>query len=163
MTPDSSTEAVSGSLHSVVRSARMMVSSRAETQIKQRNNKQIQNKTATNQNLGIASLNFFRSRMRTSLLWSAQALLLLPGSLDCASSLNVDAVNEQPNILYIMADDLNNDWKNNRLEYMPNLRHYFRDNGVHFSNHVAAIPVCGPSRSSMLLGRFVLLYLYIFW
>eukprot|EP00750_Incisomonas_marina_P015021 INCI18055.2.p1 GENE.INCI18055.2~~INCI18055.2.p1 ORF type:complete len:663 (-),score=83.23 INCI18055.2:250-2106(-) len=53
-----------------------------------------------------------------------------------------------------MADDLNNDWKNNRLDYMPNLRHYFRDNGAHFSNHVAAIPVCGPSRSSMLLGRY---------
>ena len=70
-----------------------------------------------------------------------------------ATMCTVDAASS-PNILYIMADDLNNDWKNNRLDYMTNLRHYFRDNGAHFVNHVAAIPVCGPSRSSMLLGRY---------
>jgi arylsulfatase A-like enzyme len=61
---------------------------------------------------------------------------------------------KQPNILYIMADDLNADWKNDRLAYMPNVKKYFKEEGTEFENHVAAIPVCGPSRSSMLLGRY---------
>jgi hypothetical protein len=58
------------------------------------------------------------------------------------------------NILYIMADDLNADWKNDRLAWMPNLKKYFSEEGTQFENHVAAQPVCGPSRSSMLLGRY---------
>lgn len=37
---------------------------------------------------------------------------------------------------------------------MPNLKKYFSDGGTEFENHVAAQPVCGPSRSSMLLGRY---------
>ena len=57
-------------------------------------------------------------------------------------------------IVYIMADDLNADWKNNRLDYMPNLKKYFSEQGTEFVNHVAAEPVCGPSRSSLLLGRY---------
>jgi len=28
------------------------------------------------------------------------------------------------------------------------------EDGVEFENHVAAVPVCGPSRSSLLQGRF---------
>jgi len=36
---------------------------------------------------------------------------------------------------------------------MPNLRR-LREAGVHFINHVAAQPVCGPSRSSLLAGRY---------
>jgi arylsulfatase len=61
---------------------------------------------------------------------------------------------KQPNILFMMADDLNADWKNDRLGYMPHLKKYFKDEGTFFENHVAAVPVCGPSRSSFLLGRF---------
>ena len=36
---------------------------------------------------------------------------------------------------------------------MPNLKK-LREEGVHFLNHVAAQPVCGPSRSSLLAGRY---------
>ena len=36
---------------------------------------------------------------------------------------------------------------------MPNLKR-LREAGVHFVNHVAAQPVCGPSRSSLLAGRY---------
>ena len=36
---------------------------------------------------------------------------------------------------------------------MPNLKR-LRESGVHFLNHVAAQPVCGPSRSSLLQGRY---------
>ena len=35
---------------------------------------------------------------------------------------------------------------------MPHLR-ALRESGAHFVNHVAAFPVCGPSRSSFLAGR----------
>eukprot|EP00729_Bicosta_minor_P010469 gene10469-18501_t len=64
------------------------------------------------------------------------------------------ATGGKKNIVYIMADDLNADWKNDRLEWMPNLNKYFFEGGTEFKNHVAAQPVCGPSRSSMLLGRY---------
>jgi N-acetylglucosamine-6-sulfatase len=37
---------------------------------------------------------------------------------------------------------------------MPNLRTRLRERGAHFPNHVAAQPVCGPSRASFLSGRF---------
>ena len=53
-----------------------------------------------------------------------------------------------------MADDLDNDWKDDRLSYMSHLRTQFRDEGTFFKNHIAAQPVCGPSRSSLLLGRW---------
>lgn len=36
---------------------------------------------------------------------------------------------------------------------MPNLKK-LREAGVHLINHVAAQPVCGPSRSSLLAGRY---------
>ncbi len=37
---------------------------------------------------------------------------------------------------------------------MPNLKKYLSEGGVEFVNHVAVVPVCGPSRSSLLAGRF---------
>ena len=53
----------------------------------------------------------------------------------------------------ILADDLDYDYKQDRLAIMPNLRK-LREAGVHLINHVAAQPVCGPSRSSLLAGRY---------
>jgi hypothetical protein len=53
-----------------------------------------------------------------------------------------------------MADDLDSDYKQDRLAIMPNLRTRIRDAGLTFTNHVAAQPVCGPSRSSLLAGRY---------
>ena len=58
-----------------------------------------------------------------------------------------------PNILWLLADDLDNDWKQRHLDLMPNLKRLASE-GVHFINHVAAQPVCGPSRSSLLAGRY---------
>jgi N-acetylglucosamine-6-sulfatase len=59
-----------------------------------------------------------------------------------------------PNVVWILADDLDRGFDQDRLALMPNLRTRVRDLGVHFSNHVAAQPVCGPSRSSLLAGRY---------
>ena len=59
----------------------------------------------------------------------------------------------RPNIVLILSDDLDFDYKQDRLALMPNLKR-LRENGVHLSQHVAAQPVCGPSRSSLLAGRY---------
>ncbi len=58
------------------------------------------------------------------------------------------------NLVFILADDLNADWKSDRLSYMPRLKQHFADGGTEFVNHVAAVPVCGPSRSSFVMGRY---------
>lgn len=61
----------------------------------------------------------------------------------------------QPNIVWVLADDLDARLLYSRMDagLAPNLSK-LRSSGVHFSNHVAAQPVCGPSRSSLLSGRF---------
>jgi arylsulfatase A-like enzyme len=62
------------------------------------------------------------------------------------------AAASRPNVVLILADDLDFDYKQNRLAIMPNLKR-LREAGVHLVNHVASQPVCGPSRSSLLAGR----------
>ena len=71
-----------------------------------------------------------------------------------AAAATASAAAAPPNIVWILADDLNADYDQDRLALMPNLRTRVRDVGVHFANHVAAQPVCGPSRSSLLAGRY---------
>ena len=63
------------------------------------------------------------------------------------------AASGRPNFVIVLADDLDFDYKQNRLNIMPNLKR-LREAGVHLINHVAAQPVCGPSRSSLLAGRY---------
>ena len=63
------------------------------------------------------------------------------------------AFGARPNFVLVLADDLDFDYKQNRLDIMPNLKR-LREAGVHLVNHVAAQPVCGPSRSSLLAGRY---------
>ena len=63
------------------------------------------------------------------------------------------AASPKPNFVFILADDLNNDYKQDRLALMPNLKRLAAA-GAHFVNHAAVQPVCGPSRSSFLQGRY---------
>jgi len=58
------------------------------------------------------------------------------------------------NILLVLADDLETDFKQDRLALMPNLRERVARRGLSFVNHVASTPLCGPSRASLLSGRF---------
>ena len=71
------------------------------------------------------------------------ALLLLPA-----------VVARAPNILFVLADDLDFDYKQDRKAIMPHLRERLADGGLEFVNHVAVVPVCGPSRTSLLAGRY---------
>ena len=83
---------------------------------------------------------------------SMKGFATLAGLLLCGAGAAA-AAPTKPNILLILADDLDNDYKQDRLAIMPNLRR-LRESGVHLLNHVAAQPVCGPSRSSLLAGRY---------
>ncbi len=83
----------------------------------------------------------------------AVLLALLVASTQSVSAAKAAA--SRPNLLFVLADDLNFDYKSDRVAYMPNLRKRLRDGGAQFVNHVATCPVCGPSRSSFLLGRHV--------
>jgi N-acetylglucosamine-6-sulfatase len=71
----------------------------------------------------------------------------------CAFALRALAL--PPNFLVVLSDDLEFDFKQDRLDpaIMPNLAR-LREAGAHLINHVAAQPVCGPSRSSLLAGRY---------
>ena len=60
----------------------------------------------------------------------------------------------KPNILFVLADDLDFDYKQDRKVIMPNLDRAMSKGGLEFRNHVAVVSVCGPSRSSLLAGRF---------
>jgi hypothetical protein len=64
------------------------------------------------------------------------------------------ALPERPNVWFLMADDLDADWKQDHSAIMPQLTKYWKKEGVEFTNHVAAVPVCGPSRSSLLTARY---------
>jgi hypothetical protein len=57
--------------------------------------------------------------------------------------------------VWILADDLNYDLVRTTRGKMPNLQKRMITKGLEFSNHVAVAPVCGPSRSSLLAGRFI--------
>ena len=60
----------------------------------------------------------------------------------------------QPNVWFLMADDLDANWKQDHSAIMPSLTKYWKKGGIEFVNHVAAVPVCGPSRSSLLTARY---------
>jgi len=59
-----------------------------------------------------------------------------------------------PNFIFVLADDLDFDYKQDRKLVMPTLKKYLSDDGLEFRNHAAVYPVCGPSRSSMLVSRY---------
>jgi arylsulfatase A-like enzyme len=56
----------------------------------------------------------------------------------------------QPNVLLIVTDDQR--W--NTLQYMPTVQNKLQAKGVTFTNAFAVNPVCCPSRSSILTGRW---------
>lgn len=67
-----------------------------------------------------------------------------------------ESVNQPPNILFIVIDDLN-DWTGNLAGHpnakTPNIDR-LRDRGILFTNAHAQAPLCGPSRASLLTGMY---------
>jgi hypothetical protein len=83
---------------------------------------------------------------------AASALLAAAPARAVGVAPSTPAAAPPPNIVFILADDLEADFKQDRLALMPNLRR-LRAGGVSFDNHIAAAPLCGPSRGSILSGR----------
>jgi arylsulfatase A-like enzyme len=61
-----------------------------------------------------------------------------------------DQTTEQPNIVFILTDDL--DYA--ALEFMPNLNALIGDQGTTFSNFLISMPLCCPSRATILRGQY---------
>lgn len=55
--------------------------------------------------------------------------------------------------MLVLADDLETDYKQDRMALMPNLKK-LRGEGVSFVQHIAVDPLCGPSRAALLSGRY---------
>ena len=66
-------------------------------------------------------------------------------------SLTLGFVNAAPNIVMFLTDD--QDLVLNGLEPMPKTREWFSDGQI-FENAFVSTPVCCPSRSSLLTGRY---------
>ena len=79
---------------------------------------------------------------------------LLPFLLLCASVLASPAA-ERPNVLFMIADDLNNflGCYGDARAKTPNLDR-LAARGVRFERSYCAFPLCGPSRNSMLTGLY---------
>ncbi len=58
----------------------------------------------------------------------------------------------QPNVVFILADDMNLRQFNRR--YMRRTRKLIADPGTEFTNYFAATPLCCPSRAAMLTGQY---------
>jgi N-acetylglucosamine-6-sulfatase len=68
----------------------------------------------------------------------------------------VDEQPEVPNIVVIMADDLDEGSLDILLDagLMPNLKNHIIDQGVTFSETFASFPLCCPSRATFLTGQY---------
>jgi arylsulfatase A-like enzyme len=72
---------------------------------------------------------------------SSQSLISVPAP---------PAVQERPNIVVIMADDMRQD----DLRWMPRTRKLIAEHGAAFANSFAPYPLCCPARASFLSGQY---------
>ena len=59
-------------------------------------------------------------------------------------------VTGKPNIVFILADDLNQD----EIQYMPKVKALIADQGLTFSNYFVPESLCCPSRATTLRGQY---------
>ena len=86
-------------------------------------------------------------------------LLIFCLSMSCKAQTNVQQteIKKQPNIVFILADDLGINALNcygNTLVESPNIDQLFSE-GMHFTNGYSNDPTCAPSRASILSGQYV--------
>ena len=87
----------------------------------------------------------------SSLLISSAGFLRGGGSFK-----NADALISRPNIVVVMADDLDERSLKTMVNagLMPNLKKHIISKGVTFSNSFVTYPLCCPSRSTFLTGQY---------
>ncbi|WP_330229133.1 sulfatase [Nocardia sp. NBC_00508] len=90
--------------------------------------------------------------LRRSLTTAAIAALTLSGFLSSATA-QPDGVDDRPNIVLILADDLDATttpvWA-----AMPRTAQLIRDRGMEFRDSFAPLPICCASRASLLTGEY---------
>ena len=72
---------------------------------------------------------------------------------NCQSVLGLPAIHikhASPNILFIMTDDMDS----SSLAYMPRVQQYLEAEGVYMTDYFVSLPLCCPSRASILTGQF---------
>jgi N-acetylglucosamine-6-sulfatase len=71
----------------------------------------------------------------------------------CQDRLHLPAIHTQnalPNILFILTDDMDT----NSLAYMPRVKQHLEDQGVYMTDYFVSLPLCCPSRASILTGQY---------
>jgi arylsulfatase A-like enzyme len=71
-----------------------------------------------------------------------------------ASCLTVNPVGAAPNFVLVLTDDLDKATLDVRPAIMPNLLTLIGQQGATFSNAFYNVPLCGPSRATILTGRY---------
>jgi arylsulfatase A-like enzyme len=81
---------------------------------------------------------------------SVAALALLSGTTPATGRVQSDASSRRPNILFIVTDDQ----RIGTLNVMPSTEKLFVDGGTTFNDAYATSPLCCPSRTSIMTGRY---------
>jgi len=85
------------------------------------------------------------------LIFSALAVLQIAFVAQC-SSLSIGSSSKPPNILFFLTDD--QDSELGGLEPLSKAKSWIAEKGVSFDNAFVTVPVCCPSRSSILTGLY---------
>ncbi|HNM36911.1 MAG TPA: sulfatase-like hydrolase/transferase, partial [Anaerolineales bacterium] len=78
--------------------------------------------------------------------------ILLSSCSNASKKVTVLPVEVRPNIILILADDL--DQKLGTTDYMPNLKTYLIDRGTTIENFLITTPMCCPSRINLLRSQY---------
>jgi N-acetylglucosamine-6-sulfatase len=90
--------------------------------------------------------------MRRSILLLASAALAILFFSACTSRIPTPAQTTavKPNFVFILTDDMRKD----DLRYMPKTRAHLGDKGMRFEKAFVSLPVCCPSRATIMRGQY---------
>lgn len=92
-------------------------------------------------------------RNRITPLGVLLTLLLLGQSLAIVTPTAVAQMPDPPNVVFILLDDLDARMLEDNLNFYPNMRN-LKAQGTSFSNAFLAVPLCCPSRATILRGQY---------